>query len=105
MTEPVPKGRDGQRRANIRQGKTPKMQVNRRMKCAVRRRGSRRRDASQDRPPLTAAPAECARCRVSALVQGQLDAFHEQIMDFAPLVERDLPQRRMRLPADRRSYA
>jgi len=29
---------------------------------------------------------------VSALLQGQLDAFHEQIMDFAPLVEGDLPQ-------------
>jgi hypothetical protein len=30
---------------------------------------------------------------VSALLQGQLDGFHEQIMDFAPLVEGDLPQR------------
>jgi hypothetical protein len=30
---------------------------------------------------------------VSALLQGQLDAFQEQIMDFASLVEGDLPQR------------
>ena len=30
---------------------------------------------------------------VSALLQDQLDAFHEQIMDFAPFVEGDLPQR------------
>jgi hypothetical protein len=29
---------------------------------------------------------------VSTLLQGQLDAFHEQIMDFASLVEGDLPQ-------------
>ena len=29
---------------------------------------------------------------VSALLQGQFDAFHEKIMDFAPLVESDLPQ-------------
>src|SRR5262249_3257641 len=30
---------------------------------------------------------------VPAFLQGQLDAFHEQIMDFASLVEGDLPQR------------
>ena len=30
---------------------------------------------------------------VSALLQGQLDAFDEQIMDFASLVEGDLPRR------------
>jgi hypothetical protein len=30
---------------------------------------------------------------VSTLLQGQLDALYEQIMDFAPLVEGDLPQR------------
>ena len=30
---------------------------------------------------------------VSVLLQGQLDAFHEQIVDFASLVEGDLPQR------------
>jgi hypothetical protein len=28
---------------------------------------------------------------VSSLLQGELDAFHEQIMDFAPLIEGDLP--------------
>ena len=28
---------------------------------------------------------------VSALLQGQFDALQEQIMDFAPLVEGDLP--------------
>jgi hypothetical protein len=31
---------------------------------------------------------------LSTLLQGQLDAFDQQIMDFAPLVEGDLPQRR-----------
>jgi hypothetical protein len=30
---------------------------------------------------------------VSPFLQGQLDAFNERIMDFAPLVEGDLPQR------------
>ncbi|MGC2077060.1 MAG: hypothetical protein WA728_13710, partial [Xanthobacteraceae bacterium] len=30
---------------------------------------------------------------VSTLLQGQLDAFYEQIMDFAPLFEGNLPQR------------
>ncbi|MGC2079512.1 MAG: hypothetical protein WA728_26525 [Xanthobacteraceae bacterium] len=30
---------------------------------------------------------------VSALLQGQLDAFHEKIMDFAPFIEGDPPQR------------
>jgi hypothetical protein len=33
------------------------------MKRAVRPRGSRKRDASPDRPPLTAAPVGCTRCR------------------------------------------
>jgi len=28
---------------------------------------------------------------VSTLLQGQLDAFYEKIMDFAPPVEGDLP--------------
>jgi hypothetical protein len=28
---------------------------------------------------------------VSTLLQGQLDAFHQQITDFTPLVEGDLP--------------
>jgi hypothetical protein len=37
--------------------------VFRRMKRAVRPRGSRKRDASPDRPPLTAAPVGCTRCR------------------------------------------
>ena len=31
--------------------------------------------------------------RVSALLQSQLDTFDQQIMDFAPLVEGNLPQR------------
>src|SRR5215469_15336405 len=31
--------------------------------------------------------------RISALLQSQLDTFDQQIMDFAPLVERNLPQR------------
>jgi hypothetical protein len=30
---------------------------------------------------------------VSALLQGQLDTFHEQIMDFPSFVKGDLPQR------------
>jgi hypothetical protein len=31
--------------------------------------------------------------RISALLQGQLDALYKQVMDFAPLVKGDLPQR------------
>ena len=37
--------------------------VFRRMKRAVRHRGSRKRDTSPDRPPLTAVPSGCTRCR------------------------------------------
>jgi hypothetical protein len=36
---------------------------------------------------------DVAKRRVSALLQGKFDAFHQQVMDFAPLIERDLAQR------------
>ena len=41
---------------------------------------------------------------VSALLQGQLDAFHEQIMNFACLVEGDLPQRSMSAFGTKRTW-
>jgi hypothetical protein len=42
--------------------------------------------------PCAATLSSCRQARgVSTLLQGQLDAFNQQIMDFPPFIESDLP--------------
>jgi hypothetical protein len=50
-----------------------------------------RGQGSGEEPQRSSLCLHVGKRRVSTLLQGQLDTFHQQIMDFTPLVEGDLP--------------